>query len=102
MGYGHFGGVLAYFAAGFGTLVITVVLAGVIFLLVRFLLVATTAAKIYVAQNTPAEADPAPATPAAPVTPPAPAPAAPPAPAAGPKTTPPATKPRTPKAPPAV
>ena len=90
MGYGHAGllwGVLGFIASVIGTIVLLAVIGGLVFLLVRFLLVATTAAKIYVAQNSPAT----PAEPAATVEPTAPAPA-----------TPPATKPRTPKTPPAV
>ncbi len=83
MGYGHVWGALAFFASVIGTLVLVVVLAGLIFLLVRFLLVATTAAKIYVAKNAPATT-----VTAATATPPAAA------------ETP--TRPRTPKAPPAV
>lgn len=95
MGYGHAGllwGVLGFIASVIGTIVLLAVIGGLVFLLVRFLLVATTAAKIYVAKNTPAE-------PVAPTEPVRPA-----ATAATPATTvtPPATKPRTPKTPPAV
>jgi hypothetical protein len=80
MGYGHIWGGLALFSTAVGTLVLIVVLAGLVFLLARFLLVATTAAKIYVAKNSPAATEHAPA----------------------PETPAPVTKPRTPKAPPAV
>ncbi|MBX3098962.1 MAG: hypothetical protein KF761_05225 [Salinibacterium sp.] len=75
-------------ASALGTLVLVIVAIGLIVLLVRFLLVATTAAKLYVAKNSPAQPTTAPV-------------AAAPAPAAAttkPTTT---TKPRTPKAPPA-
>ena len=90
--------ILGLIATALGTLVLVVVAIGLIFLLVRFLLVATTAAKIYVAKNSPAKpvattaaaAAPAPAASAAPTTT---------APAATKPAT--ATKPRTPKAPPA-
>ena len=82
MAYGHIWGAFAFFASVIGTLVVAVVLAGLIFLLVRFLLVATTAAKIYVAKNAAETATPAVVTPAATAATP--------------------TKPRTPKAPPAV
>jgi hypothetical protein len=88
MGYGHGGllwGILGFIASVIGTLVLLAVVAGVLFLLVRFLLVATKAAKIYVANNTPA----------APVEPAAPAAAEPPVAAPAPRS-------RAPKAPPAV
>ena len=81
--------ILALIATALGTLVLVVVAIGLIILLVRFLLVATTAAKIYVAKNSPAR-------------PVATAPAAAPTTATAPTATKPttATKPRTPKAPP--
>ncbi|CAN5155607.1 hypothetical protein BH09ACT5_BH09ACT5_17220 [soil metagenome] len=102
MGYGHGGllwGILGFIASVIGTLVLLAVAAGLIFLLVRFLLVATTAAKIYVAQNTPA-APAEPATPAETTTPATATPAAPAEPVAPP--TRPVPRTRTPKAPPAV
>jgi hypothetical protein len=63
---------------------------GIVILFVRFLLHATTAAKIYVAKNSTPE--PSPSAPVTPVAPSAPADLP----------TKPATKPRTPKAPPAA
>ncbi|MGV8897524.1 MAG: hypothetical protein ACOH10_09520 [Rhodoglobus sp.] len=79
-GYGwgafHFIGTLV---GGLFAFFMVLVIAALIFLLVRFLLVATTAAKIYVAKNTPAKpVEPAAAEPAPS---PSPAPAAAPAPA---------------------
>jgi predicted lipid-binding transport protein (Tim44 family) len=96
MGYGHAGllwGVLGFIASVIGTIVLLAVIGGLIFLLVRFLLVATTAAKIYVAKNTPD----APVTPSEPVVPAATSTTTP-----ATTVTPPTTKPRTPKTPPAV
>ena len=55
-GYGwgafHFIGTIV---GGLVTFFMVLVVAGLVFLLVRFLLVATTAAKIYVAKNSPAK-----------------------------------------------
>lgn len=87
----HILGMIVWAMASFLTLVVIV---AILVLLVRYLLVATRAHKLYIANNTPAAAPSAPAaTPAAPATPAA--------------TTPtvvqkPVSKPRTPKAPPAV
>src|SRR6187402_3405337 len=96
-GYGWGWGPITHFiwivVSGISTIFAFLVVAGLLFVLVRFLLVATKAAQIYVAKNSPPKpvAPPAPAAPvapaapaaaaaAAPVTPPAkptPAPAAP-------------------------
>ena len=100
--FGHGNGwgvlnVITTLVSGLFTFFVVLVAAGLIFLLVRFLLVATTAAKVYVAKNSP------PASPAAVVAPAAPAPVAPVAPAAAAPTksapTKPASKPRTPPTP---
>ena len=96
MGFGGYGGnfphIIFMVLNGLVALFLFLVVVGILFLLVRFLLHATTAAKIYVAKNSPAKS--APAAPAASSVAP-PAPAAPPAPEARP-----ASKPRTPKTPP--
>lgn len=77
-----FGHLIFTIIGGLVWLIALAITIAVLFLFIRFLLVATKAAQVYVARNTPVE--PA-AAPAAPTTPAAP----------------PATKPRTPKAPPA-
>lgn len=79
-----FGHLIVTIIGGFVWLLALAITIAVLFLFIRFLLVATKAAQVYVARNTPVEPASAPTTPAT-------APAA----------TPPATKPRTPKAPPA-
>ncbi len=112
---GWFGHLIGAVVTGLFTFLVFLVAAALVFLLVRFLLVATKAAQIYVAKNTPAKPV-APATPTTPTTaaaaPAATAPAAtaPAATATKPATTKPATtkpaaakpttKPRTPKTPP--
>jgi cell division protein FtsN len=94
-GLGWFGHIVGAIVGGLVSLLVLLVVAGILFLLVRFLLVATTAARIYVAKNTPAaptdslgDAAPAtvssPAVDSPPVDPGAPAP----------------KKPKTPKTPP--
>lgn len=93
MGFG-FAQFLMTALTGVAFLVGFAIIGGVLFLLVRFLLVATVAAQIYVAKNRPAE----PATPA--TASPAPAATVKPTPAATKPT--PVTKPATPKTPPAV
>jgi predicted lipid-binding transport protein (Tim44 family) len=107
MGFNPFVQFFVTALTGVAFLVSFAIIAGLIFLLVRFLLVATQAAQIYVAQNRPAEpVAPAAASPA-PAATPAAAPAATPA-AAPAKPTPaatkpaPVTKPSSPKTPPAV
>lgn len=57
---------------GLFTFFVLLVAAGLIFLLVRFLLVATIAAKIYVARNAPPKPDPAPTSAPEVATPPEP------------------------------
>lgn len=67
-GYGWgfpFGHIIMTVVSGLVSLFLILVLIGVLFLLVRFLLVATTAAKIYVARNSPPPTPPAQAEPAA-------------------------------------
>lgn len=86
-GFGH---PVFFILQGLISFFILLVVVGLIFLLVRFLLTATTAAKLYIANNSPA------ATPAA-AAPTAPAPTE----SDAPTVVKPATKPRTPKAPPA-
>lgn len=101
---------IGFIVSGVVSIFLFLVAAALIFILVRFLLVATKAAQIYVAKNSPAE-------PAAPIaidtpsepspTPPKPATVvSPPVVSPPPATTPSATKPpvkrRTPKSPPAV
>lgn len=102
-GFGWFGHVVGTIIGGLLTLFVVLVIAGLVFLLVRFLIVATRAAQLYVdrhAPTTPASptASAAPTTTTAATTKAAPAPATKPTPAA---TTKPAAKPRTPKTPPA-
>ncbi|MCU1578024.1 MAG: hypothetical protein JWP19_228 [Rhodoglobus sp.] len=91
MGFGWFGHLIGVIVGALFCFFMVLVVIGLLFLFVRFLLVATTAAKIYVAKNSPAR----PVTPAAASTAPA---------ATKPTTTPttlakPATKPRTTKPP---
>jgi len=125
MEFGHGGnypGVVWLLLNGLVAFFIFLVIVGLIFLLVRFLLTATTAAKIYIAKNTPrptpASTHPAHDTASGGYTPAPPAessvasPPAPPAPPEGPAPTTPSTpspttpvakassKPRTPKTPP--
>jgi hypothetical protein len=50
-GFGMFGGILESIIAGLFFLVCLVVIVGLLFILVRFLLVATKAAEVYVAKN---------------------------------------------------
>ncbi len=75
------------------------ILIAIVFLLVRFLLVGTKAAQLYVAQHSPAASDEAPSAPVAPAAPTAPAPPATVTPAAAPSAaaTPAAAKPATAK-----
>lgn len=101
-GFGWFGHVVGTIIGGLLTLFAVLVIAGLVFLLVRFLIVATRAAQLYVdrhAPTTPASpaASAAATTTAAPATTKA-APATKPTPTAATK---PAAKPRTPKTPPA-
>jgi cytoskeletal protein RodZ len=88
MGYGWGNGfisVIGMFVCGVLAILAFAIAVGLIFLLVRFLLVATRAAQLYVAEHEP----PRPMTPTAPATPAAPAaPAAKTAPAAAASTTP--------------
>ena len=128
MGFGHgdnYPGMVWFLLNGLVAFFIFLVVVGLVFLLVRFLLTATTAAKIYIAKNSPrtpptstphtetssggyTPAPPAESSVASPPTPPA-APVAPEGPPATPPSTAPTTpvakapsKPRTPKTPPAV
>ena len=65
-GFGAFGGIFESIVAGLFFLLCFAVVVGLLFLLVRFLLVATKAAEIYIAKNRPAEPTPTvAATPAA-------------------------------------
>ena len=108
-GFGWFGHAVGVIVYGLFSFLVLLIIATLIFLLVRFLLVATKAAQLYVAKNSP----PRPVAPVATTTAPAAAPttttapATKPATAAKPATAPkpptaakPATKPRTPKTPP--
>lgn len=79
-----FGHLIVTIIGGLVWLIALAITIAVLFLFIRFLLVATKAAQVYVARNAPVEPASAPT-----------------APAAAPAATPPATKPRTPKAPPA-
>src|SRR5690606_30042484 len=108
-GFGGFFGVLGRLAEVLGTVVIAAVVVGVTVLLVRFLLVATRAAQLYVDRHEPpkpptgrrsyAPEPPAPAAPAPAVSVPGPAPAAPAAtPAASPATAAPTPEPANPEA----
>jgi len=74
-GFGMFGSIFADILAGLAFLICFVVIVALLVVIVRFLLVATRAAEIYVAKNGPAQPD-APAATTIPVTT-APAPAAP-------------------------
>jgi cytoskeletal protein RodZ len=64
-GFGNVGGIFADILAGLVFIICFIVVVGLLFVLVRFLLVATKAAELYVAKNSPA----APAVAAAPATP---------------------------------
>ncbi len=64
-GFGLFGGILMDVLAGLLVIIGFIVLVGLLVVLVRFLLVATKAAELYVAQHSPQQT----ATPAVPVTP---------------------------------
>jgi hypothetical protein len=77
-----FGHLIFTIIGGLVWLIALAITIAVLFLFIRFLLVATKAAQVYVARNTPVEPTAAPSTPATTAAPPA-------------------TKPRTPKAPPA-
>jgi predicted lipid-binding transport protein (Tim44 family) len=104
MGFGPFAHILMTILSGVAFLVSFAIVAGLLFLLVRFLLVATQAAQIYVAKNRPATPV-APTTTAPAATAPAstkPATVAPAKPTTAPAPVKPATAPRTPKTPPAV
>ena len=79
-----FGHLIFTIIGGLVWLIALAITIAVLVLLIRFLLVATKAAQVYVARNAPVEPSPAATPAAAPTTPAAP----------------PATKPRTPKAPP--
>lgn len=59
-GFGWFGNIASSIIGGLLTLFLVLVLIGVLFLLIRFLLVATTAATIYVARHSPPRAAPEP------------------------------------------
>jgi predicted lipid-binding transport protein (Tim44 family) len=61
-GFGMLGGIFADVLAGLVFILCFIIVIGLLFVLVRFLLVATKAAEIYVAKNGPAQ----PVTPAAP------------------------------------
>lgn len=78
-GFGMFGEIYAQIVSGLIFMICFVVVVGLLFVLIRFLLAATKAAEIYVAKNSPVE--PA-STPVAPAPAPTPAPPASPAPAA--------------------
>ena len=54
-GFGMFGGIFADILAGLVFIICFIIVAGLLFVLVRFLLVATRAAEIYVARNGPAQ-----------------------------------------------
>ena len=54
-GFGMFGGIFADILAGLVFIICFVVVVGLLFVLVRFLLVATKAAELYLAKNTPAQ-----------------------------------------------
>lgn len=86
-----FGHLIFTIISGLVTLIGLAIIIAVLFLLVRFLLVATKAAQVYVDRHTPTET----ATPASPIVSTAPA-------SSTPVTPRPATKPRTPKAPPSA
>src|SRR4051812_48485901 len=89
---------LGLLVLGFIWIIVLAVIVAVLVLLVRFLLVATTAAKLYVAEHSPAAAVVDAASPAAGTTVPAPGTTPPGTATAAPE----AKKPRTPKTPPAV
>jgi predicted lipid-binding transport protein (Tim44 family) len=93
-GLGWFGQLVSTIIGGLLALFALLVVAGLIFLLVRFLIVATRAAQLYVDNHGPAKPTAHAESAAAPTTKPAPTTKA-------ATTTAPATKPRTPKAPPA-
>ena len=76
-GFGMFGEIYAQIVSGLIFIICFVVVVGLLFVLIRFLLAATKAAEIYVAKNSPVEPASTPVAPA-----PAPTPAAPAAPAA--------------------
>ena len=99
-GYGPFGHVVGAIVYGLFCLFMILVIVGILFLLVRFLLVATKAAQLYVTKNSAAKpvAPSAAATTTVPLT--RPAPAAKPASAVPAAAAEPATKPRIPKTPP--
>lgn len=80
-----FGHLIFTIIGGLVWLIALAITIAVLFLFIRFLLVATKAAQVYVARNAPVEPTAAPSTPAT----------------TAPVATPPTTKPRTPKAPPA-
>jgi hypothetical protein len=65
-GFGGFGHIFALLVQGLFFLLMLAIVVGVLFLLVRFLLVATKAARIYVDQNTPVAPVEVPAKPAEP------------------------------------
>ena len=98
---GWLGHVVGTIIGGLLSLFALLVIAGLVFLLVRCLIVATRAAQIYVDRHAPAKpAEPVAPAASAPTPTTAPAPTAKPA-ATPPPATKPAAKPRTPKAPPA-
>src|ERR1700712_699093 len=92
-GYGMFGGILEDILVGLFFLICFAIAVGLLFLVVRFLLAATRAAEIYVANNGPVRA-------AEPVAPPAPVTPAPAAPQASAAKAPVATRARSVKTPP--
>ena len=92
-GFGMFGGILESIIAGLFFLVCLVVVVGLLFILVRFLLVATKAAEVYVAKNSVAKNSPVVKDSPTPVVKDSPTPSV--APAAAPRTRPTKTPPTT-------
>ena len=71
-GFNPMGHVFGMLAAGFAGFVAFLIAAAVLVLLVRFLIIGTRAAQLYIANNSPAKDAPTPPTPAAPPAPTAP------------------------------
>jgi hypothetical protein len=69
-GFGLLGSVFTDILAGLVFIILFVVVVGVLFVLVRFLLVATKAAEVYIAKNSPTGATTPAVLPAATATPP--------------------------------
>jgi predicted lipid-binding transport protein (Tim44 family) len=99
-GFGWFGQLVGTIIGGLLALFALLVVAGLVFLLVRFLIVATRAAQLYVDNHSPAKPTAHAERAASPATAPAPTTKAATTTAPAPKTAP-IAKPRTPKAPPA-